>query len=68
MMRGSVTWAQRILLLVTLIVHRGGLKRHAGEATCTVRRVKRCGLRVIVTWDCGIATWFGASRTWQRGF
>jgi hypothetical protein len=48
--------------------NRGGLKWQAAEATCTGASVKRCGLRVIVTRDCGIATRLGASCTSRLGF
>ena len=68
MMRRSVASGQRTLLRVGRIVQRDELKRQRARMTRSVGRMKRCGLFVNVTRDCGIATELGASPTSRLGF
>ena len=68
MMRRSVASGQRILLRVARIVRRDELKRQRARTTRSVERMKRCGLCVNITRDCGIATVLDASPTSRLAF
>ena len=67
-MRRSVASWQRILLRVPPIVQRDELKRQRAAMTRSLGRMKRCGLYVNVTSDCGIATELDASPTSRLAF
>jgi len=68
MMRRSIASGQRILLRVARIVQRDELKRQRARMTRSVGRMKRCGLFVNITRDCGIATELGAMPTSRLAF
>jgi hypothetical protein len=68
MMRRSVAPGQRILLRVARIVQRDELNRQHARTTRSLGRMKRCGLFVNITRDCGIATELGASPTSRLAF